>query len=66
MHRHDGGAPDHMDSSLEVRAHAGIVLTVLYRVAGSMRSRRGSRQPACGAVKARKPVHYAKSPALLL
>jgi len=55
-----------MASSLEVRAHAGIVLTVLYRVAGSMRSRHGSRQPACGAVKARKPVHYAKPPALVL
>jgi hypothetical protein len=34
---------------LEVRAPAWFVLTVVYRVAGSMRSRLGSRQPACDA-----------------
>jgi hypothetical protein len=46
---------------LEVRAQAGFVLTGVYRVAGSTRSRPGSRQPACGALKARTPVHYAKT-----
>ena len=46
---------------LEVRARAGIVLAVVYRVAGSMRSRLGLRQPACGAPKARTPAHYAKA-----
>jgi len=45
----------------EVRAHVRFVLTVGYRVAGSTRSRPGSRQPACGALKARTPVHYAKA-----
>jgi hypothetical protein len=45
----------------EVRARAGFVLSVVYRVAGSTRRRHGSRQPACGAPKARTPVHYAKT-----
>jgi len=37
-----------------------FVLTGVYRVAGSTRSG-WSRQPACGALKARTPVHYAKA-----
>ena len=46
---------------LEVRAEAAFVLTDVYRVAGSTRSWPGSRQPACGALKARTPVHYART-----
>ena len=48
-HKGSGARRDDGLRRPEVRAHAGFVLTVEYRVAGSMRSRLGSRQLVCGA-----------------
>jgi hypothetical protein len=49
----------------EVRVPPDLVLTVLYRVAASMRSRPGHGSRLAVPLTARKPVHYAK-PALKL